>query len=100
MSKNSIAMEISISLPVTFDHDECMHLKDSFLAALKDKSSVQIDSSELDRMGTLGVQLLLSAAKAFKVENLSFRDDNPSPVLRDTFETLGCTAHAQTYGIF
>ena len=48
-----------------------------------------VDASDVQQMGALCLQVLLSAQKSWRREGLGFVVQNPSPAFRDSVASLG-----------
>lgn len=76
-----------LALPVKMDADAAGQLKASLLE--RRSQSLSIDASDVEQMGTLCLQVLLSAQKNWRREGRGFVVKNPSPAFRDSVALLG-----------
>lgn len=79
--------DIKIKLPAQLDLAALPALRDEIGGAIG--VSLTIDGSDVERVGTPAVQLLLAAAKAVAAEGRSFALRSPSAALAAAFLDLG-----------
>jgi len=79
--------ETSLPLPSKMDAAAAHGLKAALLE--RGGGSLSLDASEVQQMGALCLQVLLSAQKSWRHEGLGFVVKNPSPAFRDSVALLG-----------
>lgn len=78
---------VRLKLPQTVDIGVLDPLRENILA-YRD-TPVRIDASKVERIGSLGLQLLMSAAATWRQSNVSLRIDDPSDALVSAARTAG-----------
>jgi anti-anti-sigma regulatory factor len=83
---------LNLALPSFLDTEAAVGLVTTLKTVLAGGSDVVIDGSEVRRLGTPGVQVLLAAAQAFAAANQHFRVTAVSPEFQSVFDDLGLHA--------
>jgi chemotaxis protein CheX len=78
-----------VPLPPILDQRTCEPVRDAILAGLSAGAPIALDGSAVERVGTIGIQFLLSAAKSAEQTGADFAIAGPSPALRQTISALG-----------
>ncbi|HLD95611.1 MAG TPA: hypothetical protein VI959_03110 [Alphaproteobacteria bacterium] len=60
---------------------------------IKQKSKVELIGNHVERVGMPGVQALLVIKKECTTKSLDFDLKDPSDVLKEAFNTLGCSSY-------
>lgn len=81
--------KLRIKLPGQLDMAALTALKEDLINTTNITNSLAIDGSEVERVGTPAIQLLLAAAKAFSAEGRSFALETPSQALSLALDDLG-----------
>lgn len=79
----------SLTLPAILDIGNAQELQDSFAAALEQSPVLRLNGSKTQQASTPGVQLLLAASQSATAGGGRLILSNPSPALREAFESLG-----------
>lgn len=79
----------SIRLPETFDRQSIEGLAETLRTALSGTDSVTLDASDVERIGQVGLQLLLSASRTASARGVAFEIQNPSNGLCDAVQLTG-----------
>jgi chemotaxis protein CheX len=79
--------ETSLPLPPKLDAGAAHGLKASLLECRG--RPLAVDASDVQQMGALCLQVLLSAQKSWRHDGLGFVVQNPSPAFRDSVALLG-----------
>lgn len=79
-----------IYLPSTFNHDECQNVFNDCKRVLDMHDSIVFNGSVVERIGTVGVQILLSVGVYCQKFNKKCVIETPSLALMDAFAQLGC----------
>ncbi|OYX34936.1 MAG: hypothetical protein B7Y99_04745 [Caulobacterales bacterium 32-69-10] len=87
------ALGDSFRLPAVLDLNAAVPLRSEFLR--RRGSSLDIDGSDVERLGGLCLQVLLSAQAAWALDNIAFRLSRPSPALQEALQLLGAQALAE-----
>jgi anti-anti-sigma regulatory factor len=93
----SIMDKVQITLPQQLDMVALAHLKEELITAGASASTIVVDGSEVEMVGTPAIQLILAAAKLFASEGRPFALQAPSPALMSAFDDLGLTAEAREW---
>ena len=78
-----------LKLPAVLDLNAASRLHEQVLA-LKDKN-VAVDASEVARIGTQCIQILLSAARSWRSMDMTFSVNQSSDAFAKTLQLLGIT---------
>jgi chemotaxis protein CheX len=78
-------------LAATLDLNEASALRDKLLSMRG--SAVSIDASAVERVGTLGAQVLMSAAKTWDQDKLAFTFTKVSDAFQKTMQLIGVDIH-------
>jgi chemotaxis protein CheX len=81
-----------LRLPATLDLNAAVPLRSELLG--RRGSPLELDGSEVERLGGLCLQVLLSAKAAWALDNLDFRLSRPSAALQEALSILGADAVA------
>jgi anti-anti-sigma regulatory factor len=81
--------KVEIRLPAQLDMAALPGLKEELEAAALSANALRIDGSDVERVGTPAIQLLLAAAKAFSGEGRSFALEASSHELSSALDDLG-----------
>lgn len=88
-----------VYLPPTFNHDECQNVYDECKKILNDGKDLVFEGSQIERVGTAGVQILLAAAFFCQKNDRKCVIEVPSQALLETFQQLGCISIVKELGI-
>ncbi|MFC3050818.1 STAS domain-containing protein [Kordiimonas pumila] len=80
---------LSFSLPQVLDLLAAQGLKDKLLEFFDLEGDLLIEGSDVERISTPCIEVLVAAQKAFKNAERAFQIKNPSEYLSEAFETLG-----------
>jgi len=83
----------TIILPIVFEGDVAVGVRDELAPALARGAAVRLDASRVAQISTPAVQLLLSAARSFDAAGVALTYADPSDALIDAFSDLGLFAH-------
>lgn len=83
-------MPKKIHLPTTFNHDECQNIYNDCQKILETENELIFNASSVERMGTSGVQILLSAGLFCKKNKKKCLVEAPSQFLLEALEQVGC----------
>lgn len=78
-----------LKLPAILDLNAASRLHEQVLA-LKDKN-VAVDASDVTRVGTQCIQILLSAARSWRAMDMTFSVNQSSDAFAKTLQLLGVT---------
>lgn len=78
----------AVVLPAILDQRTVEATRDVLLTAVS-RGPVILDGSAVERVGTIGIHLLLSAAESAAERSETFRLTKPSPALVDSMKVLG-----------
>jgi chemotaxis protein CheX len=81
----------TLNLAATLDLNEASALRDKLLAMRG--NVVSIDASAVERVGTLGAQVLMSAAKTWDQDKLAFTFTKVSDAFQKTMQLIGVDIH-------
>lgn len=81
----------TLNLASTLDLNEASALRDKLLSLRG--SAVSIDASAVERVGTLGAQVLMSAAKTWDQDKLAFNFTKVSDAFQKTMQLIGVDIH-------
>ncbi len=81
--------KVEIRLPAQLDLASLTALKEELTSAATSANSLIVDGSNVERVGTPAIQLILAAAKAFSGEGRQFTLEAPSQPLSAAFDDLG-----------
>ncbi len=79
----------SLALPAILDIGNAQELRDSLVAALERSPVLRLNGSKTQQVSTPGVQVLLAASQSATAGGGRLILSNPSPALREAFESLG-----------
>lgn len=91
MSVDDLSARVGINLPTVLDHRAVEPLRDSLLASL-DRADVVLEASGVQRVGTIGLQLLIAAAGSAQRHGRRMVIENASPALREAIDCVGLTS--------
>jgi chemotaxis protein CheX len=77
----------TLNLAATLDLNEASALRDKLLSMRG--SAVSIDASAVERVGTLGAQVLMAAAKTWNQDKLAFTFTKVSDAFQKTMQLIG-----------
>ncbi|WP_160011531.1 STAS domain-containing protein [Rhizobium sp. 18055] len=77
----------TLNLAATLDLNEASALRDKLLSMRG--NAVSIDASAVERVGTLGAQVLMSAAKTWNQDKLAFTFTKVSDAFQKTMQLIG-----------
>lgn len=77
-----------ITLPPNLDMTAALALKQALETALNDSAGVEIDSAEVQRVSTPGLQVLAVAVKSFAERGTVVRFATCAPAMLDAIESL------------
>jgi len=83
----------TIALPIVFEGDAVMRVRDDLARVLAGGGAARLDASAVAQISTPAVQLLLSAARSFDLADVALTYADPSEPLIDAFSDLGLFAH-------
>ena len=86
-------------LPSTFNHDECQSVYDSIAENITAGSDVVIVGSNVERIGTAGVQIILAAGALCQQNSKKCVIEEPSSALLESLEQLGCINFVKSMGM-
>lgn len=81
----------TLNLAATIDLNEAAALRDKLLSMRG--SAVSIDASAVERVGALGAQVLMSAAKTWDQDKLAFTFTKVSDAFQKTMQLIGVDVH-------
>jgi chemotaxis protein CheX len=81
--------KVEIKLPAQLDMTALAPLREELAAAAASAGTLTVNGSEVERVGTPAIQLLLAAAKAFAGEGRHFALETPSQTLSSALDDLG-----------
>jgi chemotaxis protein CheX len=81
----------TLNLAATLDLNEASALRDKLLSLRG--SAVSIDASAVERVGTLGAQVLMAAAKTWDQDKLAFTFTKVSDAFQKTMQLIGVDIH-------
>jgi chemotaxis protein CheX len=81
----------TLNLAATLDLNEASALRDKLLSLRG--SAVSIDASAVERVGTLGAQVLMAAAKTWDQDKLAFTFTKVSDAFQKTMQLIGVDVH-------
>lgn len=84
----------SICLPERMDATTLPALQSEILGCRG--GDLDLDASRIGRFGGLAQQLILAAFKTWQADGCRLRLLDPTPVVCDAFDALGCTPHIET----
>lgn len=88
---------LELALPAQLDIAALQGLKEELLAAAALEGDLAIDASQVERVGTPAVQLLLAAARAFSGSGRRFALRSASGTLSAAFADLGLAAELREW---
>lgn len=92
-------MSDKIYLPSTFNHDECQTIYDDCKRVLQNNKGIIINAGSIERIGTAGIQILLSVGQYCKEKNMTCVLESPSETMLDALNQVGCSQVAKSLGI-
>jgi chemotaxis protein CheX len=81
----------TLNLAATLDLNEASALREKLLSLRG--SAVSIDASAVERVGTLGAQVLMAAAKTWDQDKLAFTFTKVSDAFHKTMQLIGVDIH-------
>ncbi len=78
-----------VELPAILDLGTVHALREQLVAALADQTTVSIDASKVERIGTPAVQVLLAAGRALSADGRNLLIGDASETFRAAFSDLG-----------
>ncbi|QFY59048.1 STAS domain-containing protein [Rhizobium grahamii] len=81
----------TLNLSAIIDLNEASSMRDKFLSLRG--SDLSIDASAVERVGTLGAQVLMAAAKTWDQDNLAFTFSKASDAFQKTMQLIGVDIH-------
>ena len=88
-----------IYLPSTFNHDECQNIYDECKKNFETSESLVFNASDVERVGTAGIQILLAAGLFCRKNNKTCTIEAPSKALIAAFDHLGCICIVKDLGM-
>jgi anti-anti-sigma regulatory factor len=88
---------VELTLPAQLDLGALHGLKEDLLAAAALNGDLSLDGSQVERVGTPAMQLLLAAASAFSADNRRFMLRSPSEPLVSALADLGLSAELRQW---
>ncbi|WP_428645138.1 STAS domain-containing protein [Roseibium sp.] len=82
-------MQGQVELPVILDLGTVHHLRERLATAIAEQNTVSIDASQVERIGTPAVQVLLAASRALAAEDRPLVIQKASEPFRSAFADLG-----------
>ena len=79
-----------IELPSIFDNATAPNVRDELLGAMASADRLDVVADKVERVTTLGIQVLLSAKKQMDTAGGTFNLIDPSPLLQESLTALGC----------
>jgi chemotaxis protein CheX len=89
--------DIQIKLPSQLDLGALPNLKEELLGAIASTGGVVLEGSDVERVGTPAIQLVLAASKEFSASGRRFALQAPSEALALAFDELGLSAEAREW---
>ncbi|KRB58947.1 chemotaxis protein CheX [Rhizobium sp. Root708] len=81
----------TLNLSAIIDLNEASSMRDKFLSLRG--SALSIDASAVERVGTLGAQVLMAAAKTWDQDKLAFTFSKASDAFQKTMQLIGVDIH-------
>ncbi len=84
---------VTVDLPAFFDMRTLDATRDMLVSAFEQQRGVTLDAAQVERMGTVCVQLMMSAARTAQVAQVPFLITNASSLFLNVLKELGLDTH-------
>jgi anti-anti-sigma regulatory factor len=89
--------ESGIVLPARLSINSAAELRKNLMNLLDGNGSIEIDASEVERITTPCIQIIIAMEKSTASAGRKFKVVNPSAAFSDAFATLGLSSYLQSW---